>query len=180
MSPGRQTHFFATGKDVHEVLAEFEAAEAIRYTPSGSSKTPHIESYTSHTALPDLWIATYPNAIAGQSYLITPVEEFPWPIETPQVKGGIVYAIDQRSSANSIVLMPSGLYAERVLLYGKVSTICDSEAALRLYKRLCAIIRKSFTRLKTCWVGDDAMKLLDMGYRLTLGANSPAEFDLHR
>jgi hypothetical protein len=180
MSKGGQLHFFATGDDVHKVLAKFEVVEAIRYTLGGSFKTSQIESYTSHIALPEMWTATHPNAIAGRRYLITPVEEYPRPIETPQTMGGIVYVVDQRSSVNSIVFMPSGLYEERVLLYGKVSTICDSEIALQLYKRLSAIIRKSFTRLKTYWVGDGAMRLLDTGYRLTLGANSPAEFDLHR
>ena len=180
MYRGKQQHFFATGEDVHEILAKFEAVESIRYTPAESSNTPHVESYTSHTALPDLWVTTYPDAIAGQSYLITPAEEFPWPIETPQVKGGILYAIDQRSSANSIVFMPSGLYAERVLLYGKVSTICDSETALRLYKGLYGVIRRCFTKLEMYWVGNGAMKLLDAGYRLTIGAHSPAEYDLKR
>jgi len=70
------------------------------------------------------------------------------------------------------------MYSESVLLYGNVATASKSPGAIRLQRAFETAIKKNFERIKNFYVGSHAKALLDLGVRLTIGAESPKASDL--
>ena len=96
----------------------------------------------------------------------------------PQTVGGIRYAVDQLVNPYSITFNHGGFFSPTILLYGRVDTVSDEETAIRLYRAFANAIGKSFKRVRAFWVGPDAYEHFRHGCRLTIGANSPTEYDL--
>jgi hypothetical protein len=89
---------------------------------------------------------------------------------------------DYGLSANprTITILHGGFFAEDVLLYGRVGTVSDDSVAVQLYRGFSSALKKRFQRIRAYWVGPRAAELLASGCRLTIGADSPREFDLVR
>jgi hypothetical protein len=122
--------------------------------------------------------APHPGAISGHGYLVTAAGEPVTVREVPQRNGGLAYAVDQLANPRSVVLMPGGLYPPNARLYGRVGTASDAEFAVQLCRSFAAAIAKSFHRVGAYWVGPRAEELWRSGQRLTIGADSPPEYDL--
>jgi hypothetical protein len=175
-----QIHFFATANDLREVQVEFESSvgSGVRYTPIGVTDEFPTRSYRSLADLPSLGAASRPTAIAGSAYLITASDAEVKPVSITQSNGTRRYAIDQRSCDDSIVLMPGGMYGLDVMLYGKVGTVSNTETAAILYRHFSRAVRKHWHKVKSYWVGREAEAHWRSGVRLTIGLESPSEFDL--
>ncbi|XVJ59925.1 MAG: hypothetical protein HEQ23_11200 [Tepidisphaera sp.] len=89
-----------------------------------------------------------------------------------------MYVLDQLHNPDTVVLTPAGMWKDDVLLHGLVSTVSDSPIAKEIMKLFAAAIKKQFVKVRSFWVGPDALALLKRGKRLTIAAQSPAEFDL--
>jgi hypothetical protein len=119
-----------------------------------------------------------PNAIACPSYLVTLAGAAVRIREAPQQGGGVRYAVDQLINPDSIAFSHGGFPSAEILLYGRVGAVSDSAVAKELFRAFSSAISKEFVRLKAFWVGPQADELLRQGCRLTMGANSPTEYDL--
>jgi hypothetical protein len=94
--------------------------------------------------------------------------------------GSVRYLFDQLENDASITFNPAGLWGNDLLLHGRLATVWDDEVSQTLMKQFAKPLRKSFRKIKAFWVGPEAEAMLDAGKRLTIGAQSPRDFDLRR
>ena len=98
--------------------------------------------------------------------------------DVPQKAGGTRYAVDQPMNKDAIMLCLAGRRDERVIISGVAGTTSETPKALEIFDIFRNHIRQEFTKLKTFYVGPEAMKLKDEGFRLTTSIKSPREYDL--
>jgi hypothetical protein len=174
-----QRLFFATAEDLLVVFDRVEARRRLAYTLTGLFAKPELSTAASGGAIPTLHSpAPHAGAIAGYQYLVTAAAEPVVVREVPQRRGGLRYAVDQLANPRSVVVMPGGLYPPDVRLYGRVGTASDTEFSVRLYRAFAAAIGESFRRVGAYYVGREGEGLWRGGQRLTMGADSPREYDL--
>lgn len=100
--------------------------------------------------------------------------------EVPQRKGGTRYGVDQVCNPRSVVLRPGRLVDERTLLAGQIGTASADPASVGLFSAFSGVVRKQFVKVKSYWVGPEALRILDAGGRLTSTPKAPPEYDLKR
>ncbi|MBL0122454.1 MAG: hypothetical protein IPP88_06875 [Betaproteobacteria bacterium] len=161
------------------MLEQFESKLAVAYRPVGLFDNTSIIAFAHGGELPTLHSqAPAESAASGYCYLVTLADLTPQIRAVPQRSGGSLYALDQLANPDSIIFQHGGFWNAGVLLYGCVSTVSDSPGALKLQRALSSAIEKYFTRIKSFYVGTNAKSAMASGCRLTIGANSPKEYDL--
>jgi hypothetical protein len=92
-----------------------------------------------------------------------------------------MFTVDQDMNPTSIVFWPGGLYQDHALICGHIGTISDNAESIDLYESFRTTVLKGFTKIKSYYVGPEALRRLDSGWRLvTISVRSPAEYDLRR
>lgn len=173
-----QRHFYATSEDLLQVFDRFESTHRVVYTQMGLNLpgAPHCNSGKSISTLSSP--ALHPNAIAGYTYLVTPEGA---QVDIREIKlraGGVNYAIDQLANPASFTFSHGGFYATDVLLHGRIGTSSEHPDSVRLYRAFASCIAKAFSRVRAFYVGPQALSELKRGCRLTIGADSPRDYDL--
>jgi hypothetical protein len=172
-------HFFATADDLLPVFDLVDRKLRLAYTLTGLHESSRLCTVAKGADIPTLRdVMEAPNAIACPSYLVTLEGATVHVREVPQQSGGIRYAIDQFINPDSITFSHGGFFSPEILLYGRVGTVSDSAVAKKMFRAFSSPIAKEFERVKAFWVGPQANELLRKGCRLTMGANSPKEYDL--
>ena len=98
----------------------------------------------------------------------------------PQRRGGIKYAIDPMENKPTMVLHVGGLLGSQRLISGDISVATGDKKADEIYALFAKEIRRSFEKIRSYYVGPEAVKLLDQGFRLTPTEKSPEAYDLRR
>lgn len=174
-----QRHFYATSDDLIQVFDGLERKHRVVYTRTGSFDSPNQDTFRAGRSISTLSSpAPHPNAGAGYTYLVTPEGVQVAIREIALHAGGVRYSVDQLINPVSITLTHGGFYAPDILLYGRVATCSDHPDAARLYRAFASSIAKFFPRVRAFYVGPQAMELLKKGCRLTIGADSPRDYDL--
>lgn len=173
-----QTMFFSTRQDLIPVIRQVEAKRPLKYVRTGLLYSPKLTTYNSALDMPNLGIASNESAINGDNYLVLDRADDVSVQPSPQNAGGTRYAVDQGHNPRTICFLHGGQFADDIILYGRVATISNHEFSVSLYRLFYAAIRKHFTKLKAFYVGNEAKKLCDSGFRLTQAVQSPKEYDL--
>ena len=173
-----QTMFFATADDISIVMLQLESDVSINYTKTGLFEEEKQHIYSSCKEIVDFGKSTRSTAVANPCYLLsrrgTPIR-----VEhVPQKIGGVLFAVDQLENPDTVSLRPGGRYGSDVILYGTLGTVSRSSASRELYTFAAKVFRKGFVRKEEFLVGPEAAELWRAGTRLTIGAESPSEFDL--
>ena len=170
-----QCHFFALGFDLVPVFDAVERVEPVHYVLFQHDRRQKPPTYTRGIELPTLatGIPLAPRN-SGRQYLAA-IRRLPF---EPRPIGGGVYAFDQLANPHSIVLTHSVIAAEQVLVPGSVSTSTDHAASVQLQKRFVAAIRKGFVRVRAFWLGPEAHRAWQSGWRLTSDPGTSQEYDL--
>lgn len=100
--------------------------------------------------------------------------------EVPQRRGGTRYVVDQSQNPDSINLKTGGFHDPNVLLPGQLGTISASSESLNLFKAFEKAIHNHFEKLKSYYIGTEALNFLDRGGRLTASAKGSSQYDLRR
>jgi hypothetical protein len=79
---------------------------------------------------------------------------------------------------DTIIFSPGGWYGNGVILYGSIGTVSNSVTSKNLCNFFVKAIREHFRKVQEFYAGTDALNFAKRGVRLTIGAASPAEFDL--
>lgn len=174
-----QRHFYATASDLRPVFAHVEEKIQIQYMLTGLFDRPDHDAYLHGLDLPTLELPLLASsAIAGPCYLVM---ERSCPVSTRtihQENGSIKYAIDQLMNPDSVTFLHGGFYSTDILLYGRVATSSETVVAIRLQRAFLAALAKKFVKVKSYFVGPEALTLLNSGIRLAIGGESPPDFDL--
>jgi hypothetical protein len=173
-----QCHFFALADDLVPVLGLVERIP-LEYAPFGDSDNSSCTVYTSGVSLPTLAVpAPHPNASAGFTYLVAARGTGFSSRRIDMADGSHRYSFDQLVNPKTVCITHGGVFGARLLLYGRVATASHDADSVRLHRRFSSAIRKHFRKVQAFWVGPSAVAALRDGWRLTIGANSPAEYDL--
>ena len=174
-----QRTFFATADDLIPVFERVEKRHSLAYTLRGLFESPTLTIVLSGAAIPTLRTAAPMSSAAGcHQYLATPSTASIRLREVPQVRGGIRYTFDQATTPDSVEITPGGFYRPEVLLYGRVATISTTAFSKQVYRAFASAIAAQFVRIRAFYVGPQAAELFYRGFRLTIGADSPPEYDL--
>jgi hypothetical protein len=171
-----QRAFFATSDDLLQLFNRFEKNRELSYTPMGGVESASLAIFHSGKSLPSL--RSPAKARCDHSYLVTPKGVQVAVRRIPLRAGGVAYAVDQLINPISIEFSHGGFYAPGILLDGRVATCSDHPEAVRLYRAVASSIARVFFHVRAAWVGPRALELLKQGCRLTIGPNSPREYDL--
>ena len=172
-----QCHFFALADDLVPV---FEAVEKtpLDYTLFGHFDTRSTVIHSSGLELPTLHApAPDPTAINGYTYLVVARGTGFTPRRIDLLDGSHQYSFDQLLNPKSISFSHGGVFGPDLLLYGRLATASQDAESVRLCRRFSSSIRRLFRRVQAFWVGPAADRALRNGWRLTIGAHSPREFD---
>ena len=171
-------NFYSTALDLAAVLAEAERVKPMQYAQAGLFESDIPRIYYSYADIPNFGRAVRPTAIANPTYLVTMPGNQIVPRRVPQPTGGVLFAIDQQVNGQTAALRPGGRFGNDVILCGVLGTISQRSEAIDLYRALARTIRRSFIKEGQSWVGREAREARSRGVRLTIGADSPREFDL--
>jgi hypothetical protein len=176
----KQIIFYATAGDLGSVLSPLEAVKPLQYTLTGLFETNIFQTYESYADIPDFGRASHPTAAANRSFLLSYQGTNLRVREVPQKAGGVLFGVDQANNEDTIVLRPAGRHGNNIILCGMMGTVSQSITSKILYDFVGKQFRRNFEKEREFFVGREAFDLWNAGVRLTIGASSPAEFDLKR
>jgi hypothetical protein len=174
----KRVQFYATTSDLLQVLTEVEQKAEVQYIQTGNNTHSEVLRYIRGLDIPNLGIADHQTGSVCRAFLVM-LAKRRLNIETFRGSDGLArYSIDQMANDDSVVLTPAGLWANSILLGGEVATLSSSSDAVLLMKAFRSAIRRRFSVAGTQWIGPEATSLWASGYRLTISAQSPLEYDL--
>lgn len=91
-----------------------------------------------------------------------------------------MFAIDEIESPSAVVVRCGGLDDEHRLVASKILKTDGDEKSDEIYSLFATEIRNQFEEIKSCYVGPEAVRLLDRGFRLAPTKKSQEKFDLVR
>ncbi len=176
----KRTFFFATPADIVPVLERFEANSSLKYVVLGNLTTPNRAIFFSSSEIPEPGISTHETGFLSTGYLVSFRDTKNRMTAFVGSMGERRWELDNGSNEETVRLTMAGRWGDDVLLPGVMDTLHDTPAAQQLMKWfLAALKREGFLKVRSWWVGPEAMEMLRAGKRLTTTAvQSPPEFDL--
>jgi hypothetical protein len=171
-------NIFATRDDLVPVLQEVELRHALKYLECGLFGDAERPVFHSSSELENLGISVAGDSNLEPTFLVLRSQASLKVREVLQRRGGIKYAVDQMNNPESIALKPGGRYGDSAIIAGMVGTVHHDKVAGELMAAFLKAFKARFTRVKSYMVGPEALKLLNLGFRLTKSISSPREFDL--
>ena len=96
----------------------------------------------------------------------------------PQGRDGVKHAVDQLANPASVVLKPGFQTSESMLIAASFGTTHSDDTSSALAGAFITQMKTSFRRVKSYWIGTEAMARLTKGAKLTINVNAPVEYDL--
>ncbi len=120
------------------------------------------------------------NHITDTSYLIHDESTTIEMREVPQRRGGVRYSVDQQLNPETVGLKAGGRFGDNILISGQLGLGTGDAVSDELAMIILNELRKQFTKIKSYYVGMQAVSLLDSGARLTVNSAAATEYDLTR
>ncbi|MFH2045809.1 MAG: hypothetical protein ABIK92_11765 [Pseudomonadota bacterium] len=172
-------NFFATKNDLIPRIKDVETSIDVHYFLCGQFDTKKVIEYASLLNIRDIGISTLGKAILSDMYLVLPKRKNVKLQKVYLKKGGVQYAIDQGANPKSIIICIGGIFKNQCLISSSIGTIGTLKISNDLFQKYSKLLTKGFTKVKSYYVGQEAMQMLEAGYRLiTIGIDSPKEYDL--
>lgn len=170
-----QVEIFATSSDIEGIVKAVEAEFAVSFAVMGLFESDAVRRFDSWDALArGLTVAS----VSG--ILIVERSAAILTREVPQRKGGPRFSIDQLNNSQSVVLRPGRMVSESILEAGQIGTVSRDPSSINLFSALRRVVNRQFVKVKSYWVGPEALRLLDAGARLATKAHASPEYDLKR
>jgi hypothetical protein len=177
----KQLSFFATKNDLLKALEAVTSKADFVFVCMSRSENSLPVVYETANAIPDFAVALHGDLNKEDFCLLIEPNVEPKVREVEQRNGGVKYFLDQGSHPISVVLKPGGVLNDaECIISGQIGTISQDKWSEEIYKIISASFRKQFTKIKSFYVGPEALERLDQGFRLTSNIKSPVEYDLRR
>ena len=157
---------YATENDISQLVMEVKLQNNLQFASLEHIEQPEIE-------IMDDFINHKPFA----NYIATDKGEKISSRIIPQRNGGERYTVDM-NNVTGVSIHAGGLYENLRLISGQIAPIGDSENSNNIFKLFRKLVRKKFEKIKSFYVGPEALNLFNQGTRLTPTTNSPEEYDL--
>jgi len=171
--------FFATKEDLMSGIQAFEADHRVQYVLWGLFESPTFERYSSATEIPGLGRSIYGHR-GEKCFLVIPQDAELCIEAVPQRDGSTRYSVDLMNNFFGFAFKPGGVHEDRFIIDGSVGTRTGSQESINLCKDFIRKLRRGFTRIQSYYVGPQALRLMDEGYRLTPSIQTPESLDLRR
>lgn len=164
-----QTPFFATHTDLVTVALEVMAFRQLEFFQGGlfTEPTPKVLKDVRELGVCEIYIVVE----RGSPVSVRRV---------PQHIGGQKFAVDQIENPHAIALHTGGPFAGSHLIAGQVGTVGNNKQSDDLYALFRKVIQKRFEKIKSFYVGPEAITMLDNGARLSATPKAPPLYDLVR
>ena len=176
----KSLQFYATGSDLKPFLAAVELQRPLWYAVGGTSVKQEPEVFDSSQQLPNLGIAMMGDQNREPFYLVTDENIAVEARAVPQRRGGMRFSFDQQANPRSIILRPGGAFQGKFLIAGQLGTCSPDEESVNLIKLFAKVLRQRFSKVRSYFVGEEALRLLEDGMRLTTSVLAPVEYDLKK
>lgn len=176
MSDWLVTRFFATPDDIRPVLEDVESQVELRYVLAGLFESPDLKIFDSALEIPDLGRATAGDHTLIPVYVVAPRLRVVASRAVPQRKGGVRYVVEV--SAGMVDFRPGGVFEQGAVIDGQVGARKADAEALRIKKMFDRAIARRFRKAKGWYLGPEAERLHEQGWRLTFSWKSPSDYDL--
>jgi hypothetical protein len=171
--------FFATKNDLLPNIDKLESNLDIYYVLSGIFDKKQTYKYQSLVDIDEIGTATAKTLSLCNSYLVIPKNVKIRNRWVFQRRGGIKFAYDQENNPKSIVIRPGGVYQDKFLLAGAVSTLGETKESTDLFNKFSKLLTNGFEKIKDFYLGPESLIMLNEGKRLvTISIDSPVEYDL--
>jgi len=174
-----QVNFFATKADLESLLRVIEMKQELQLVRAGLFDVP-IQNRALTLLDSSLGIAVKGDNNQEAAYLIANRLDSIQIRAIPQHGGGTKYAVDQQASLKTIVFRPGGVFNEKCMIAGQAGTISEKPTPLAICQLFNKRSNRQFDKIKSFYVGKEAGKLLEKGWRLTSSVKSPPLYDLTR
>lgn len=164
-----QTPFFATHGDLVAIALEVMAFRKLDFVLGGVFPEPTL------TVLKDVH-----DLGVCEIYLVVEHGSSVGLRSVPQRTGGQKYAVDQIENPHAIALHTGGPYTDRHLIAGQVGIVGKNRQSDDLYALFRMVIQKRFEKIKSFYVGPEAIAMLEKGARLSATPKAPQLYDLIR
>jgi len=168
---GNALELFATTSDLIESLSPVEQVQPVQYCAISSNEP---------TAAPV-------ESIAALASKIDEARESHWLVTRAGVtlharrvttrEGNVWYSFDQSQNPDSVLLY-TGARQGKVLTPGRISTGSAGPEAQSLFRLFRKWYKKRSQRVRSYWVGAEALVMLRSGYRLTCNETASPIYDL--
>lgn len=176
----KRVNFFCCKNDLLLMIQNIEKSLDVKYAAGGVySSINDVRIYTTLLEYADL--GTHKSGEHQDGYfLIVEATSGITLDEFRLVDGSIRYSVNQLKNPGSIIFHPGGIYENRFLVHGQVSTISTSYIAQRLIKVFQKEIKRQCPKKNgTFYYSEGVKRLYDNGVRLiTISTKSPTEYDL--
>lgn len=163
--------FFCTRQDVLECLEAAEGSESLKYYAMSSgddAAEPWRSAAEVSSQFPETIEAHWVVARDGATLLARKIESD---------DGRVWYAVDQLQNPDT-VLIHLGIRKGEILSPGSLSTVSRTAESVSLFKNLERHFKKRCKKVKSYWVGPEALVLLRSGWRLASSETSSRTYDL--
>jgi hypothetical protein len=199
MHTSHVAYFFATKDDLLPGLNAIESGNMLKYVLDRRYESRDVPCYNSAVDVPDFGLVhgrrspCYLTMPRWNSVRLRRIVTVPrgmrrdWRYQVAMClamvgislpRGEVWYAVSNGWNPSSIVFAPGGLFEERTLLSGEISTILMNKASVQLFLLFRTEILRGFSKIKSFYVGPEAQELLRKGFRLTIDAQASRTLDL--
>lgn len=176
--PSKQLNFYATFKDLETILEQFEAQERVTYVRTGLFDSDIPIFVGTFRAINDLSVSTDGDANHIPGYLVVANRDQVTARKVPQRGGGDKFAIDQSQVPDSLYFQSGGVYPGKIIVPGRIGIVHLTSVSKRLYDSFAKLLVRHFTKIKSYYVGQEALDLWQNGMRLSLSLKASKDIDL--
>jgi hypothetical protein len=173
-----QREFYATQQDLLPALQRLESEIKLQYVLRGMFPSPTPTIYFSASDISNFGISRYGDSIGEDVFLVMGKGLDITVEEVPQEKGGVLYNIGLMENPMAFSFKPAGRFGEKTIIAGCVGTATGHSSSLALCKWFWRGLSKGFKKVNGYYVGPEAYRLLEQGWRLTAATQCPPEYDL--
>jgi len=184
MPRGKRIWHFATRDDYRNVVFDLAQAVLVKYIYCEEREKPDFRVYQSPLDMCEFGECRYPSWVLCGRFLILPRDASLYFEHWPERESAEKYGFHgQLGNSESVVFHPSSLYNGDVgegMLSGEISTVSHHPTSQVIFNVLKKSVQSHFERIGNCYVGPEAVQMLDEGFRLTQDLRTSREGDLRR
>ncbi|HAP39878.1 MAG TPA: hypothetical protein DCQ94_08975 [Nitrospira sp.] len=167
--PRKQIPIYATQSDLSTLLNDVCSERQLEFVVAGLFDQPTLTVLNDlGLPLPFTTYLAFDKGLSAETRLV------------PQRNGPAKYAVDQMANPQTVVLDSGGLVDRQRLIAGQIGTATVNKQSEEIYALFAKVVRRRFEKIKSYYVGPEAIRLFDLGTRLTPTAKSSEVYDLVR
>ena len=174
----RRFFFFATKKDLLEILTEMEKTTNVQYIKYERYNKPDFIIHKSITEFEDLGISKYGEQGSPMYLVMDPTDTVISEAVKQTNTGEIKYFINSVDNKHSIDFSPGGFYGSGLLVHGEIGTMnYEDKKTEELYKTFKKAFSKKCKKIHNWYFGKEALSVAKDVRLITVGKDQPKSND---